>query len=116
MSRRMNRVNVLLLQTISSVLASDVRDPRLSKLITVTRVNTTPDLESARVYVSVLGDLDAKKKSVKALKSASGFVRLKVREMLDLKKIPTLDFKLDDSLEAGSNLINLISSVNPSER
>ena len=73
MTRRMERVNVLLREEISRIVVAELRDPRLSKVITVTRVDTSRDLSRSWVYISVMGKQDHKDDTLKALKSASGF-------------------------------------------
>ena len=115
MPRRIDRVNVVLREAISSVLAEDLRDPRLGGMVSVVRVDASPDLGSARVYVSVLGDDDAKAGSMKALKSASRFVHRRLRQKVTLKSVPAVEFRLDESIEAGSDVLNLISRVRSEE-
>ena len=115
MPRRIDRVNVVLREAISSVLAEDLRDPRLGGMVSVVRVDASPDLGSARVYVSVLGDDDAKAGSMKALKSASRFVHRRLRQKVTLKSVPAVEFRLDESIEAGSDVLSLISRVAPEE-
>ena len=115
MSRRIDRVNVLLQQAISSVLAEDLRDPRLGEMVSVVRVDTSPDLGNARVYVSVLGDEDAKVGSMRALKSAAGFVHKQLRGRVTLRSVPAVEFRLDESIETGSDLLSLISRVRPAD-
>ncbi len=116
MSRRTDRVNVVLRQAISSVLAEDLRDPRLGEMISVMRVDVSPDLGSALVYVSVLGDADAKASSMKALKSGAGFVHRRVRDRITLRNVPAIEFRLDESIEAGAELLSLISEVRPADQ
>ena len=111
MPRRIDRVNVVLREAISSVLAEDLRDPRLGGMVSVVRVDVSPDLGNARVYVSVLGDDDAKAGSMKALKSASRFVHRRLRQKVTLKSVPAVEFRLDESIEAGSDVLSLISRV-----
>ncbi len=108
MSRRLERVNVLLRDEISRVLSVELRDPRLSSLVSVTRVQASPDLSLAKVYVSVLGDADAKSKTLKALKSASGFVRRSVRKHVALKTVPSVSFYIDELIEQGAEVLGLI--------
>jgi ribosome-binding factor A len=107
----MERVNVLLRLEISRVLASKVKDPRLSALVSVTRVAASPDLKQARVYVSVLGDSGEKVRALRALRSASGFVRSCLRDQVILKSVPTVDFRMDDSIEQGSAILKLLNDV-----
>ena len=115
MSRRIDRVNVVLQQAISSVLAEDLRDHRLGGMVSVVRVDASPDLGSARVYVSVLGDEDAKVGSMRALRSAAGFVHRRLRQRVTLRSIPAVEFRLDESIEAGSDLLGLISRNRPAD-
>jgi ribosome-binding factor A len=111
MSRRMERINALLRQEISSIVASDISDPRLSSMITVTRVDTAPDLSRAKVYVSIMGHPDQKKRTLKGLKSASGFVRRGLRPRLTLRTVPEVEFHIDDSIERGTNMLRLIDEA-----
>ena len=115
MSRRIDRVNVVLRQAISSVLAEDLSDPRLGGMVSVVRVDASPDLGSARVYVSVLGDEDAKVGSMRALRSAAGFVHRRLRDRVALKSVPAVEFRLDESIETGSDVLNLITRVKPGD-
>ena len=115
MTRRMDRVNVLLRQEISRVLTSQLKDPRLSSVVSVTRVESSPDIKQARVFVSVLGDDDAKKRTLKALKSAAGFVHMSVRQQLTTKAVPSLEFHLDESIEQGAEMLERIKDLAPSD-
>ncbi len=111
MTRRLDRINVLLRQEISRLLAGELKDPRLSSVVSITEVDTSPDLRHARVYVSVLGDEQAKRSTLQALKSASGFIHRSMRESLALKTVPALDFYLDESIERGAELLEKIRQV-----
>ena len=122
MSRRMERINALLRQEISRIVASDIRDPRLASMITITRVDTASDLSRAKVYVSIMGHPDQKKRALKGLKSASGFVRRGLRPRLTLRTVPEVEFRIDDSIERGADMLRLIdeamagnSAVEPDE-
>ena len=113
MSRRMARVNVLLRQEISRVAAVELRDPRLSLIVSITHVDTSADLRHAKVYVSVLGPPSEKQSTLKALKSAAGFINRSMRRNLALKATPSLEFFLDESIERGAELLQLIEEVAP---
>ena len=113
MSRRMDRVNALLREEISRVVASDLKDPRLSSMVTVTLVDTSGDLRHARVFFSVLGDRADKLRTLKALKSAAGYIHRHVRQNLTLKVVPSLEFHLDDSIERGNEILEMIREVAP---
>jgi ribosome-binding factor A len=111
----MDRVDALMLQEISRILSLELRDPRLATVVSVTKVETSPDLQHAKVFISVLGDKDEKRKTLRALKSASGFIHHHLRENLSLRVIPRLEFHLDLSIERGAEMLELIRQVNSSQ-
>ncbi len=113
MNRRMERVNVLLRQEISRIVAEDLNDPRLRAMVSVMGVDAARDLRSAKVYVSILGNPEAQEDTLKALKSASGFVHKTIRHTLTLRAVPTVEFILDESLQQGTELLKRISEVAP---
>lgn len=110
-ARRMDRVNALLRERIGEVVMTELSDPRLSSVVSVIRVVTSSDLRSAKVYVSVLGGDEQKRKSLEALTSASGFINRSVKKGIDLKYMPFLAFELDDSIEKASKTLGLIDEV-----
>jgi ribosome-binding factor A len=112
MSRRTERVNELLRAEVSEVLQREVKDPRLNILISITEVDISPDLKSARVYLSVMGDEAEKEGVFRALKTAAPFVRRELRPRLpSLRYIPELVFVPDLSIERGARLSALIDEV-----
>ena len=111
MTRRVERVNVLLRHEISRVLAIELRDPRLSSIVSVTRVEASSDLHIAKVFISVLGNQEDKSNTLRALKSASNFVRRSIRPHVALKTVPAIDFYVDDSIERGAEVLKLINEV-----
>lgn len=105
-SNRINRIN----DEIQRELAAQIRnlkDPRVSGMVSVTRVDTTNDLRYARVYVSVLNK-DREKDVLKGLKSASGFLRRELGHVLQLRYTPELQFIGDDSIEHGAHILELL--------
>ena len=113
MSRRMDRVNELLRREISLVIANEMRDPRLMTMSSVTHVDTSGDLRHAKVYVSVLGDQREKDATLTALRSAAGFIHRSMRDKLSLKSTPSLVFYIDDSIEKGAEMLEMIKSISP---
>ena len=111
MNRRMERVNSTLRTAVSKVLASHVRDPRLYSLVSVTQVDTSPDLKSSIVYISVLGDEADKRKAMQALRSASGFIRQRMKPDLYMKSVPSLTFHLDESIERSAEIMQVIADA-----
>jgi len=114
-SRRICRVNDEIRKEISSLLMHEIRDPRLGGLLSVTEVDTSPDLRCAKVYVSVMGSEEEKKQVEKGLAAASGFIRRGLGERLTLRYIPELSFLRDDSIERGSRLLEIINDVAPKD-
>lgn len=113
MSRRLERVNGLLRQEISAIVSAELSDPRLGSLVSVTEVDCSPDLGSAKVYVSVLGGQEDKSASLEALNSAAGFVHRSLRHRVRLKNLPSLEFRLDESIEVGFALLEKIRQTAP---
>ena len=115
MSRRIDRVNELLRLEISQVLARQIKDPRLSGVITITEVKTTPDLRNALVLLSVMGDQEAKKSALAGIESAAKFLRRELRGRLTLRYVPLLRFALDDSLEHADRLMRIMNQIQESQ-
>ena len=113
MNRRMERVNAVLRQEISRVLASELKDPRLSSMVSITRVDTSPDLHLAKVYVSVLGNQGEKRVALRVLRSASGFVRRRMRDRVAMRVVPAVRFYIDESIEQGAAILKIIDEVYP---
>ena len=115
MSRRIDRVNELLRLEISQVLARQIKDPRLSGVITITEVKTTPDLRNALVLLSVMGDQEAKESALAGIESAAKFLRRELRGRLTLRYVPFLRFALDDSLEHADRLMRIMNQIQESQ-
>lgn len=104
---RMRRVDEAVRAVLSDAIAKDLLDPRVG-FVTVTAVNTSPDLRHARVYVSVLGDEQARAETLEGLRSAHGFLQGRVAAELTLKHTPTLTFAYDESVDRGMRITRLI--------
>jgi ribosome-binding factor A len=89
----------------------EIRDPRLGGLLSVTAVDTSPDLKYAKVFISVMGSEEEKKQVEKGLAAASGYLRRGLGERLTLRYVPQLSFYRDDSIERGSLLLEMIDDV-----
>ncbi len=111
MSRRMSRVNDLLREEISRIIFQDLEDPRLPEVLSITRVDTSPDTRYAKVNVSIFGDDLAKSNAMIALTGASGFIHKKLRRQLRMQNIPLLRFVLDESIEKGTDMLSLIEEA-----
>jgi ribosome-binding factor A len=104
---RMRRVDEAVRAVLSDVITQELKDPRVG-FVTVTAVKTSPDLRHARVYVSVLGDEEARAASLAGLSSAHGFLQRRVASELRLKHTPMLEFEYDDTVERGIRLTALL--------
>lgn len=113
MAHHIERVNSLIRQEISELLQRQVKDPRLGNFITVTAVDTSPDMKHAKVFVSRLEGQEEKKETLGVLASAAGFFRKELATRLKLRRVPELNFQWDDSLERGDHLLRLIDRVTP---
>jgi ribosome-binding factor A len=108
-SARMRRVNQVMREVIGGSIASDLQDPRIG-FVTVTAVETSPDLRSARVFVSVLGDDREREQTLAGLRSSHGVLQAAVAAQLHMKRTPTLDFRYDESVERGDRVTRLLDS------
>ena len=105
-SNRMGRINEEIQRELSALLPT-VKDPRVSGMISVTAVETTPDLKYAKVYISAL-DKSAEDQVLKGLKSAAGYLRRELGRALDLRSTPELSFVRDDSIDKGAHILQML--------
>jgi ribosome-binding factor A len=107
--KRSQRVGHQLRKEISDIITNRVKDPRLG-FLTVTEVDVSDDLKLARVYVSIFKD-DERAQTMEALAAAKNFIRSELGKRLRMKAIPSLEFKLDTSLEYGDRIDKLLKEV-----
>ena len=108
-SNRIGRINEVIQRELSALIPA-VKDPRVSGMISVTAVETTPDLRYAKAYISVL-DKENGERVLKGLRSASGWLRRELGSALKLRYTPELVFQLDDSIDKGAHILELLRSV-----
>ncbi len=94
-----------------SVLIRDIKDPRVPSLCSVIKCEVTKDLKFAKVYVSVMGTDKQKADAIKGLKNAASYLRREVSRNLKLRATPELNFVLDNSIEYGSHIMDVIKSI-----
>ncbi|MEX0800632.1 MAG: 30S ribosome-binding factor RbfA [Dehalococcoidia bacterium] len=111
MSRRLQRLNVLLRQEISDLIRRDLRDPRLAEIVSVTRVSTSADLKAATAYVSVMADDEEKTVTMTALERAAPFIRRQLIGRLSIRRTPDVHFELDESMEEASHILDLMKHL-----
>ena len=109
--RRIERVNGVLREEISSLMSSQVNDPRLKGLITITQVRTASDLRTARVYVSVMGNESVRQEALAGIQSSATFLRRELRGRVSLRYIPFLKFVLDDAMMEADRLMRIIDDL-----
>jgi ribosome-binding factor A len=104
---RMRRVNEAVREVLSMAVTNDLKDPRVG-FVTITSVETSPDLRHARVYFSVLGDEEQRKDSMRGLISARGYLQARVGRELPMKHTPQLAFTYDDTADKGMRISELL--------
>jgi ribosome-binding factor A len=104
---RMRRVNEAVREVLSARIAEGLKDPRIG-FVTLTSVDTSPDLRQARVYVSVLGDEKARDETLAGLSSAHGVLQQAIAHELRMKRTPTLQFVFDASIDRGMRITELL--------
>jgi ribosome-binding factor A len=115
MSRRIERINSLIRQEISDLLQSELKDPRLDCFMSILRVDTAPDLSTAKVYISFLGSEESKKKAMTGLDSASRFIRNELMKRIRIRTIPDIVFLEDRSIAKGAEILELINKIENEE-
>jgi ribosome-binding factor A len=111
---RLERISDRIHEEVSDLLLRHVRDPRID-FVTVTGVMVSPDLELATIYVSMLGDAEARQNALKALEGASGYVRRQLAVRLGMRTTPAVRFALDESWERGAKVDALLDRLRDEE-
>jgi len=111
---RVNRVSEEFKKEISDIIKNEIKDPRIAQFTSIMSVDVTKDYRYAKVYVSVMGDDKEKSDTMAGLKSAAGFVRKEVGSRVKLRYTPEILFELDNSIEHGIYISNLLKLANRS--
>ncbi len=109
MSVKIDRLNTAFVEKISEILHDEVKDSNV-KMVTITDARVTNDLSYAKIYFTTL-DTD-RKKVLDALNKASGFIRSKLCEKIDIRKMPEIGFVYDESIEYGKKIEDIIERIN----
>jgi ribosome-binding factor A len=107
--KRSQRVSDLLREEVADIILYRLKDPRIG-FVTVTGVDVTDDIKMAFVYISVLKE-EEKKTTLDILNSAKSFIRSELSKRLRMKTIPSIDFRLDSSIEYGSKIDKLLDEI-----
>ena len=113
--KRADRVNALLQRELGTIISEELRDPRIA-FSTVTAVETTDDLRSAKVHVSVLGDEDQIASTMRALEEAKAYLRHELGSRVELRYVPELSFFSDRSAERSARIATLLREAKERER
>lgn len=115
MSLRNERVRKALMREISDVIFREIKDPNICGMVSITDVEVSSDNTAARVFYSVYGNDEVKTKTSNALQKHVGQIRHEIGKRIRLRKTPTLLFILDDSLEHGARMMELINKIEHNE-
>jgi ribosome-binding factor A len=113
---RMRRINEVLREVVGAAISSELSDPRIG-FVTVTSVETSPDLRTAKVFVSVLGDEEEREATLQGLRSSHGVIQSRIATETRMKRTPKLVFHYDDTIEKGVRISHLLEEdpVEPGE-
>ena len=113
--KRKNRISEEIRRVVSELLMNGIKDPRVSPMTTITKVDVTGDLRYVNIYVSILGDGKEKEETLEGLESAKGYIRMEIGNNIDLRYVPEPIFHLDNSIEHGIYISKLIEKVKEDE-
>jgi ribosome-binding factor A len=110
-NHRIQRINGLIRDELAVLLQREVKDPEITGLISITEVETAPDLSIVHVYVSVLAEEDEARKTIARLRHAAGFFRRELAARINLRHTPEVDFRLDTSIARGARVLQLLREL-----
>lgn len=113
-SNRMQKVDEEFKRELGKIIDQDLKNPNITGLISVTKVKTSSDLKSARVYISILCS-KSKKNTMEGIKNASGFIRSELAKRVNLRYTPELVFELDETLEYGAKIDSILEEIKKKE-
>jgi ribosome-binding factor A len=108
--RRRERLGALIEEILSDLIRR-MKDPRIAGLVSVSRVQVTPDASLARVFISIMGSEDDRRSTMTALERGAGFLRTQLGHELSIRHVPELQFTLDRSIEEGDQVLHLLNQI-----
>jgi ribosome-binding factor A len=108
---RGGRINEEIRRELSNIIQNEIKDPRLTAMVSITQVDVTKDLRYAKVYVSLFGKDDEKVNTLSALKSSAGFMRKEIGHRVNLRYTPELIIEIDNSIERGMHMDSLFQTI-----
>jgi len=109
--KRVKRLNSLLKEVLNEVVRSEVRNPKMCTLTSITEVDITKDLRQAKVYISVIGTEQEKNTTLEVLQSAAGFISVLASKKVVMRYFPSLTFKLDTTVETQMRINSLLEKI-----
>ena len=110
---RILKINSEIEKAISEIITYDLKNPAITGIISVTKVDTTTDLDQSKIYLSIFEE-ENREEVFNQIKHSAGFIRRELAKAVDLRKVPFLTFYLDDSFEYGSKIDQTINKINES--
>ena len=107
------RINGEVQKELSNIIHNEIKDPRIHPMTSVVSVEVAPDLKSCKAYISVLGEEEAQKETLEGLKNAAPYIRRQLAHSVNLRNTPELIFELDDSIEYGERIDNILKKIMP---
>lgn len=111
-SLRVEKLNAEFQKNIYEILATKVKDPRLTEMFSITKVTCDKELTYARVFISIFSTDEARTKATyEAIKSSAGFVRRSLLKAMRIRAVPELDFRMDDTMDEGDKIDKILSEI-----
>lgn len=111
---RLNRVNEELKKEISHIITFELKNSKVTGLISVTKAKITPDFKYAKIYVTILNSKSIGK-TMEGLKESAGFIRSQIAKSINLRTTPEIVFEIDDSFEYGARIDNILKNLNENQ-
>jgi len=111
LNHRLERVNITIQKELGPLISTDLKDPRLTGIVSVTKVDVSPDLATAKVFVSIVSDDGDPSPTLEALQSAAGHLSRELNSRIKIRRVPRLRFSLDTQLAEGNELDSLIDKA-----
>jgi ribosome-binding factor A len=115
-SYRNGRINEEIKKDVSNTIQNKIKDPRLSAMVSVTKVDTTKDLSYTKVYVSIFGNELAKKETIKALKSSTSLIRKEIGIHVKLRHVPQVIIEIDETIERAMHMENIFHQIKEKDK
>lgn len=116
MAYRLERINEELKKELSDIVKSQLKDPRIPELVSISQVKVTNDLRYAKVFVSIYGDKQQQEEAINGLESARGFLRREIGKKIRIRCIPELIFEVDDSIEYGIHIDSILRDIKGADK